>query len=147
MSSSSELDLLAEALSEAQDQLLAISALAQSTAQQFDIEQLLPILAEHAKQILNAEAVFIVVNIDNQPPLLVDFPTNYFDPKEIVLLTNTVHETVDAFQRICLVNNTPVYIIEQKDNDNGCVKLGFQVDTPETALSPTLNLAQTITIV
>jgi len=145
MMSSSVLDLLAEAFSEAQDQLLAISALSQITAQQFDLEQLLPILVKQAKQILNAEAVFMMVDINNQPPLLVDFPINYFNPKEIVPLINAAHESLDAFQVIRIMDSAPIYILDQKIRGTGQIKLGFQIDTPKTALSPTLNLAQTIT--
>lgn len=144
LSSDSALDLLTKAFSESQDHLLAISALGHARGHHFEFEQLLVFLSEQARGILGAKAVFLAILLNSQAPLLVSSPSNHFNIEKIIPLLNCKNNSLAAIQIIQLEEDSPVYVLDQKIKGKGRIKLGFQVDIPKSALTPTLSLAQTI---
>jgi len=140
----SELDNLAEALSETQDQLLAISTLAQPAEHQFDLEVLLSSIARQAQQILVAQAVFLSIIQESEMPFLVDQPSEYFNPLQIIPQIENNQPQQDTYQVLDLPESTPVYVLMRHIRGKGYLSLGFVVDIPQTELNPTLKLAQII---
>lgn len=134
--SPSEVDSLIKALSEAQDQLLAISALTHNTEHHFKLEELLHFYLKKTQEILATDAAFIL-----------------YQGRDEIFLSSTdairlaeINARLDwkKFQLCGYMANMPFYALSRFAEDNTRIALGFSVDTPQEALNPTIKLAAAI---
>ena len=132
----SEPDSLIKALSEAQDQLLAISTLTNNTQHDFNLDELLQFYLKRTQEILGADAVFILYQGQSD---------NFLTTIEEIRLPY-VNARLDwkEFQLCGYLANMPFYALSRFVEDNARIALGFSVDTPQESLNPTIKLAAAI---
>lgn len=128
-------EILIEAFSEAQDQLLAISALAKGSQHNFDLAQLGAFFTQKTQEILNARAVFL--GLDGETQLGISLPEDAFQIEDFLPLSGP-----EFFQ--ILDADTPLYALIRPLGDEGQLILGFSVDTPQESFSPVRKLAAAI---
>ncbi|MDX1521285.1 MAG: PP2C family protein-serine/threonine phosphatase [Anaerolineae bacterium] len=147
-----EMDNMTAELVESQDQILALYNLTQTTRSHLDIVQTFQSLAKEVRRLIKAEAVFIVLDILNQPMVIEQYPAAIFDEATILYLL----ERLDASgqQELLLHKEDAASIVPTNGSslllnaisirDDALAILGYSLNQPAVSLSPTMKLSRAI---
>jgi len=147
----SELDSMAEELSQSQDQLLALFELAQVVRNQLKVENLIQEVIKKLLQLLDGGAAFIIITDKDCDRYYEQFPEGMFDQDRIKKKLQTypidlkvpyskvknLHNGLDGLPDI-------TYIFEMISRNDERAFLGVVFDTDPISLNPALKLTRAI---
>lgn len=143
-----EVEGLADALGQTEDQLLALYELTQADSTRLNIERLLEALVRQAVRLSKADAAFIVV----APAKVIQCPRTWLPDAAVLMLFAQVQEAgtelllgPDHPLQTKIVNAGNLFLIPMLQEKNDIVAvLGLHLNRPATQLSPDLKLVRSI---
>lgn len=144
-----EVDGLAEALGDSQDQLLALYELTRAGSSSLDIDKLLRALVRQAARLVKADAAFAVLI----PSQVMQYPAPFAGDDQLLALFERVVANggelllnARDLDGIAALDSGSVFLapLPQRDRPGIVAALGLWLDRPAAELSPDLKLARSI---
>ena len=145
-----ELEIMTAELVENQDQLLTLYNLAQSTRSRLNIGEIIGSLSKEIKRLVNAEGVFIIIGLPQQPLMMEQQPNALVSALTMQQLFEQIHESE---QELLLpaedINDLPVEITSlflklTPVRADVMALIGVLFAQPAASLSPNLKLVRAI---
>ena len=148
-----DLDLMTEELVNAQDHLLAMYNLTQSTRSSLKLDQILVSLLQETLRLTQAKGMIITLNSDSYPMLVEQTPDGLFDTFALQKLFRRTQEsenellmsTDDAFfENTKAIDAESAFFKIIPIRDRRTIMLGLLMDKPAAVLSPYIKLTRAL---